>query len=222
MAVAFGERLTAEQVKEQCSKEAKRSMEKMAKLRIENNPVNELVWNKKYKFFSNSVMKHRHETYAKAQSDPLRGEVTPWEKSFALPEHRWVERQEASEAERTSSPSGEPRPPVGPPGCPSVPNKAGPPILQPTASDEALTKTLNMVNKVVATRPRSVQASSRKWSKYHYFAGGGLHSGRFKLQGQEDPWAWALDVKGKYDQHEATKAKQPRAPSNSKRDAPPF
>jgi hypothetical protein len=214
--------MTAEQVSEQCTKEANKSKARMADICAENNPLNEFVWARKYKFFSNQKMKFRHGTYAKAQSDPLRGgEVTPWENSFVLPEHRWVERQETEAAHGRSSPSGDPRPPVGAPGCPTVPKKAAPPTLQPTASDEALAKTLEKVNKMVAKSPKSTQTCQRVWSKYHYFNGGGQNSDRFRLQGKDDPWAWALNVHQKHEKHQSTK-EQHASPSTSKHKGRPF
>merc|ERR1719421_2787378 len=146
--------LTAEQISAQCTEEAKKSMEKMAAQSAENNPLDEIVWNRKYKFFSNPVMKYSHGNYIKAMNDPLRGPITPWEDNFVLPEHRWVEGKSAGEVK--SSSSGEPQPPLGLPGAPTVPQKAGPPTLQPTASDEALAKTLEKVNKMVGKSPRSL------------------------------------------------------------------
>merc|ERR1719310_1585547 len=116
-------------------------MAKMAAIHADSNPLNEFVWNRKYKFFSNPVMKHTHGTYAKAQNDPLKGETSKWEDSFTLPEHNWVQRQQAADARPPS------RPPSDAPVRPSIPKNAAPPMLQPSASDEALAKTLESVNK---------------------------------------------------------------------------
>lgn len=212
-------RLTPEEISEQCTQEAKKSKATMAKIVKAEDPIDEIVWNRKYKFFSNPVMKYSHGNYIKAMNDPLRGPITPWEDNFVLPEHRWVEGKSAGEVK--SSSSGEPRPPLGLPGAPTVPQKAGPPTLQPTASDEALAKTLEKVNKMVGKSPRSLQTSQRVWSKYHYFAGGGLNSGRFKLHGKDDPWAWALDTRMKHEKHQLAQDQQ-RAPSTSKQNGRPF
>lgn len=165
--------LRTRDVQEKCDRDARRAMRRLKEKLDAEDPTQAEIWDKKYKFFSNKKVKYSHDTFLKAQYDPLRGPLpAAWDEELKPSHLTYVERGAASSKQMD----------------PDSQKRRSSNISDRTMKQ--LDRTMNRLDRLLQNPPHQSNLQPGAYahpSKHKYFNGGCNFSARYRLQTQE-PW----------------------------------